>query len=180
MNRVKREFAGYGDSRNLMDLLISSATTELRLFYYYTILNVNIVHPDDGGLRLVTETIRTEDRNHFDTLVSRIYGLGGKLPYDMKEFHVIPTCPYIALSTKPDTRSVVKTLLDIKQGSISGYNTICNMTLGEDRVTYDLASRILREEKEHAFWFFEFLDESVSQRYMELEVASPSYMYKAS
>ena len=47
--------------------------------------------------------------------------------------------------------------LKAEQGAVVNWNRLCNMTLGKDPVTYDLAKDILKEEIEHEAWFLELL-----------------------
>jgi len=89
MAKVAREMvekAGVNINQ-LLELLVSNAAAELTTYYYYTILRVNLIGLEGEGLKVIAEDARLEDRNHFEALIPRIYGLGGKLPEDMKKFH---------------------------------------------------------------------------------------------
>ena len=63
------------DVDHLVDLLVKNAAAELTTFYYYTILRVNLIGLDGENLKVIAETARIEDRNHFEALVPRIYEL---------------------------------------------------------------------------------------------------------
>ena len=79
MAKVTREMvekAGV-DVNQLIDLLVKNASAELTTFYYYTILRLNLIGLEGEGIKEIAETARIEDRNHFETLVPRIYELGG-------------------------------------------------------------------------------------------------------
>lgn len=161
------------DLKKLVDLLISNAAAELTTFYYYTLLRVNLTGLEGEGLKLIAETARIEDRNHFEALVPRIYELGGELPGCMKAFHDISACPPAKLPENPDVHSIMKVLLDAERCAVAGYNEICNMTSGRDHRTYDLALAILHEEIEHESWFSEFIGEGPSGHYLRQGSTSP-------
>lgn len=175
MARVAQEIvkANGVDLEKLVDLLVSNAAAELTTFYYYTILRVNLTGLEGEGLKLIAETARIEDRNHFEALVPRIYELGGHLPACMKKFHDIAACPPASLPDNPDTKSILQVLLDAERCAVGGYNQICNMTFGKDHRTYDLALAILHEELEHESWFSEFIGEGPSGHYLRQGSTSP-------
>jgi len=56
-----------------------------------------------GGeaIKEVVEDARLEDRLHFETIVPRIYELGGVLYCDLKELHGSAACPQL---TYPKTQ----------------------------------------------------------------------------
>jgi ferritin-like protein len=60
----------------------------------------------------------------------------------------------------------VKAMLDIlvkaERCAVGGYNATCNLTVGKDHRTCDLALAILHEEIEHEAWFSKFLGEGPS------------------
>lgn len=158
----------------LVNLLVKNAAAELTTFYYYTILRVNLIGLEGEGLKLIAETARIEDRNHFEALVPRIYELGGKLPSDMKEFHDISACPPAALPKDPrDIKAMLTVLVNAERCAVAGYTNICNITAGKDHRTYDLSLAILNEEVEHESWFSEFLGEGPSGHYLRQGETSP-------
>ncbi|MCX8189553.1 MAG: ferritin-like domain-containing protein, partial [Nitrososphaeria archaeon] len=53
-----------------------------------------------------------------------------------------------------------------ERSAIRGCTQICNMTIGKDHRTYDLALAILNEEVEHEPRFSEFLGEGPSGHFM--------------
>lgn len=154
------------DIPKLVDLLVRNAAAELTTFYYYTILRVNLIGLEGEGLKQIAEDARIEDRNHFEALVPRIYELGGKLPENMVDFHNISACPPAKLPKDPsDVQAMLKVLLSAEQCAVRGYTHVCNMTVGKDHRTYDLALAILHEEIEHEAWFAEFLGHGPSGHY---------------
>src|ERR1700724_688715 len=60
----------------LLDLLVRNASAELTTFYYYTILRVNLIGLEGGGLEQLAEDPRIEDRKHWETVGPRISCLG--------------------------------------------------------------------------------------------------------
>jgi len=88
MARIAREMVANAgvNIETLLDMLVRNAAAELTTYYYYTILRVNLIGLEGEGLKEITEDARIEDRNHFEALVPRIYGLGGKLPSSMVDF----------------------------------------------------------------------------------------------
>lgn len=158
----------------LLELLVANAAAELRTFYYYTILRVNLIGLAGEGIKQIAETARIEDRNHFEALVPRIYELGGKLPDDMKAFHDMSACPPAKLPSDPtDIKSMLTTLVKAERCAVRGYANICNLTAGKDHRTYALAQAILNEEIEHESWFSEFLGEGPSGHFLRQGDTSP-------
>lgn len=150
----------------LVDLLVRNASAELTTFYYYTILRVNLIGLEGEGLKQIAEDARIEDRNHFEALVPRIYELGGKLPENMVDFHNISACPPAKLPANPrDINAMLEVLLKAEQCAVRGYTHVCDMTVGKDHRTHDLALAILHEEIEHESWFSEFLGHGPSGHY---------------
>lgn len=158
----------------LLELLVKNAAAELTTFYYYTVLRANLIGLEGEGIKVIAETARIEDRNHFEALVPRIYELGGKLPDDMKVFHDMSACPPARLPKDPtDVKAILKVLVEAERCAVRGYTHICNITAGKDHRTYALASAILNEEIEHESWFSEFLCEGPSGHFMRQGETSP-------
>ncbi len=164
------------DVDELLDLLVRNAAAELTTFYYYTILRANLIGLGGEGLKAIAETARTEDRNHFEALVPRIYELGGKLPEDMKVFHDVSACPPASLPKSPnDVRAILEVLVNAERCAVRGYTHICNIITGKDHRTYALALAIPNEEIEHESWFSEFLGEGPSGHFLRRGRPLPSY-----
>lgn len=145
------------DTEKLVRMLVKAAGAELTTYYYYTILRVNFIGPCSGDLKEITEDARLEDRQHFETLVPRIYELGGALPRDMRVFHDGAACPPAYLPASRNQTEMLKVLLDAERCAVGVYREICSYTLGRDPRTYDMALAILHEEIEHEGWFEELL-----------------------
>ncbi|MHB1420679.1 MAG: DNA protection during starvation protein [Bacillota bacterium] len=176
MARVAREMVEKSGVNidKLLELLVKNAAAELTTYYYYTILRANLIGLKGEGVKEIAETARIEDRNHFESLVPRIYELGGKLPDCMKEFHDASACPPAKLPADPNNvEEILKILVGAERCAVSGYTEICNMTAGKDHRTYDLALAILNEEVEHESWFSEFLGEGPSGHFMRRGDTSP-------
>ena len=158
----------------LLELLIKNAAAELTTYYYYTILRANLIGLEGEGIKEIAEVARIEDRNHFEALIPRIYELGGKLPDDMKVFHDMSACPPASLPEDPtDIKAILTVLVKAERCAVRGYTNICNLTVGKDHRTYDLALAILNEEIEHESWFSEFLGEGPSGHFMRRGETSP-------
>lgn len=158
----------------LIELLVKNAAAELTTFYYYTILRVNLIGLEGEGLKVIAETARIEDRNHFEVLVPRIYELGGKLPDNMKDFHDTSACPPASLPKDPtNIQAMLEVLVGAERCAVRGYSHICNLTAGKDHRTYDISLAILNEEVEHESWFSEFLGEGPSGHFLRQGDTSP-------
>ncbi len=158
----------------LLELLVNNASAELTTYYYYTILRVNLIGMEGETVKEIAEVARVEDRNHFEALVPRIYELGGKLPESMVDFHNRSACRPASLPKDPkDVMAVLKVLVEAERCAVRGYTHICNLTVGRDHRTYDLALAILNEEIEHESWFSEFLGEGPSGHFMRRGETSP-------
>jgi ferritin-like protein len=162
------------DFNKLMELLVKNASAEITTYYYYTILRTNLIGLKGEGVKEIAETARIEDRNHFEALVPRIYELGGGLPRNMNEFHDMSACPPAYLPADPrDVEAILKVLVEAERCAVRGYTEICNLTVGKDHRTYDLALAILNEEIEHESWFSEFLGEGPSGHFLRRGETSP-------
>ena len=158
----------------LVEMLVKNAAAELTTFYYYTILRANLIGLEGEGIKVIAETARIEDRNHFEALVPRIYELGGKLPEDMKAFHDLSACPPARLPKDPsDVQAILKVLVEAERCAVRGYTHLCNLTAGKDHRTYALCLAILNEEIEHESWFSEFLGEGPSGHFLRQGETSP-------
>ena len=167
------------DVDKLLEKLVANASAEFTTYFYYTHLRYNLVGLEGEGLKLIAETARIEDRNHFEALLPRIYELGGEIPDDMKEFHDLSACPPATLPKDPkDIKAIVKVLLKAEQCAVRGYTHICNITAGKDHRTYDLALAILNEEIEHEAWFSEFLGQGPSGHFRRREVGESPFVSK--
>ena len=162
------------DVDHLVELLVKNAAAELTTFYYYTILRINLIGLEGEGIKEIAETARSEDRNHFEALVPRIYELGGKLPDSMVDFHNISGCPPAGLPDDPkNVKAMLTVLVEAERCAVRQYTHICNMTAGKDHRTYDLCLAILNEEIEHESWFSEFLGEGPSGHFLRRGETSP-------
>jgi ferritin-like protein len=146
------------DVKRLIDKLVRATAAEFTTYYYYTILRMHLTGMEGEGLKEITEDARLEDRLHFELMTQRIYELGGDLPRDIRQLADLAACADAYLPSdwrKPE--SILKVLLEAEQCAIRTWKEVCDMTLGKDPRTYDLAQRILQEEVEHEAWFLELL-----------------------
>jgi ferritin-like protein len=160
------------DVEQLVEKLIDAAGAEFTT-YYYTILRMNLAGKED--YKEICEDARLEDRAHFELITLRIYELGGRLPSDIRDFADRAGCPDAYLPgysgvTDAGVRKVeeiqtegykaadiLEVLLEAERCAIRTWSEICDLALGKDPRTYDMASRILQEEIEHEAWFIELL-----------------------
>jgi ferritin-like protein len=139
----------------LREKLIDAAGAEFTTYYYYTILRMHLAGKED--YKEICEDARLEDRSHFELITPRIYELGGGLPRDIREFADRAGCPDAYLPANPTAVEILTVLLEAERCAVRTWNEICDLTLGKDPRTYNLASRILQEEIEHEAWFIELL-----------------------
>jgi ferritin-like protein len=143
----------------LIDKLKKAAAAEFTTYYYYTLLRLHCTGLSGETVKEVAEDARLEDRLHFETIVPRIYELGGELYKDLRELHDDAACSAAYMPKNPgDVKEVLKVLLDAERCAVRVYTEICNMTNGKDHRTYDLSLAILNEEIEHEAWFQELLE----------------------
>jgi ferritin-like protein len=140
---------------DLINKLIDAAGAEFTTYYYYTILRMYLAGHED--YKEICEDARLEDRAHFELSVPRIYELGGGIPRDIREFADRAGCPDAYLPDPPTAENILVTLLEAERCAIRTWSEICDLTIGKDPRTYDIASRILQEEVEHEAWFIELL-----------------------
>jgi ferritin-like protein len=142
----------------LIDKLVRGVAAELTTYYYYTILRMHLTGLEGEGLKEIAEDARLEDRMHFELMTPRIYELGGRLPSDIRKFADMAACPDAYLPKNwEDPKSILEVLLKAEQCAIRVWTEVCNLTIGKDPRTYDLAQRIVQEEVEHEAWFLELL-----------------------
>jgi len=142
----------------LIEKLVRGVAAELTTYYYYTILRMHLTGLEGEGLKEIAEDARLEDRMHFELMTPRVYELGGRLPSDIRKFADMAACPDAFLPDDwEDPKSILKVLLGAEQCAIRVWTEVCDMTIGKDPRTYDLAQRIVTEEVEHEAWFLELL-----------------------
>jgi len=143
----------------LIDKLKKAAAAEFTTYYYYTLLRMHCTGLNGETVKEIAEDARLEDRLHFETIVPRIYELGGELYRDLKELHDDAACSAAYLPSDPsDVKEVLKVLLEAERCAVRVYTEICNLTHGKDPRTHDLSLAILNEEIEHEAWFQELLE----------------------
>jgi len=139
-------------------LLISNASVEFTAYYYFTLLRTHCTGMEGEGIKGVIEDARLEDLSHFESCIERIHQLGGTLPIDATDFIKMSGCEFLQLpQNRTDLKSILEKCLKAEQGAIVNWNKMCNLTLGKDPTTYDIAKDILAEEIEHEAWFLELL-----------------------
>lgn len=159
------------DVDELIRKLVDAAGAEFTTYYYYTILRMYLAGHED--YKAICEDARLEDRAHFELIAPRIYELGGTLPYDIRALAERAGCPDAFLpgsdggarNGKPRENvvaeatptAILEVLLAAERCAIRSWSEICDITLGKDPRTYDMAARILNEEVEHEAWFIELL-----------------------
>lgn len=139
--------------------LVYNASVEFTAYYYFTNLRAHCTTLEGEGLKGVIEDARLEDLSHFESCIQRIYELGGSLPNDAMEFVRMSGCEFLQLPkpTSTDHKEIMKKCLAAEQGAIVNWNKMCNLTLGKDPATYEIAKDILKEEIEHESWFLELI-----------------------
>ena len=138
--------------------LIYNASVEFTAYYYFTNLRTHCTGLEGEGVKGVIEDARLEDLSHFESCIARIHELGGSLPNDAMEFVRMSGCEFLQLPTpKTNLQEILKKCLTAEQGAIVNWNRLCNLTLGKDPATYDIAKDILKEEIEHESWFLELI-----------------------
>ena len=142
----------------ILKQLIYNASVEFTAYYYFTNLRTHSTGLDGEGVKGVIEDARLEDLSHFESCITRIHELGGRLPNDAMEFVRMSGCEFLQLPT-PTTNlnEILKKCLTAEQGAIVNWNKMCSLTAGKDPATYDIAKDILKEEIEHESWFLELL-----------------------
>ncbi len=143
------------DVEKLLELLIDAAGAEFTTYYYYTILRMYLAGNED--YKEICEDARLEDRAHFELITPRIYELGGGIPKDIRDFADRSGCPDAYLPDDPTPTNILTVLLEAERCAIRTWSEVCELTLGKDPRTYDMAARILNEEVEHEAWFIELL-----------------------
>jgi ferritin-like protein len=143
------------DVEKLLELLIDAAGAEFTTYYYYTILRMYLAGNED--YKEICEDARLEDRAHFELITPRIYELGGGIPKDIRDFADRAGCPDAYLPDDPTPTNILTVLLEAERCAIRTWSEVCELTLGKDPRTYDMAARILNEEVEHEAWFIELL-----------------------
>jgi ferritin-like protein len=181
MSKVDRELiekAGI-DVKLLIEKLKKAAAAEFTTYYYYTLLRCNLIGSDGEAIKESAEDARLEDRLHFETIVPRIYELGGELYRDLRELHDDAACSAAYLPEKAnDTKAILKILLEAERCAVRVYHDICDYTRGKDYRTYDLALAILHEEIEHEAWFEELLGEGPSGHFRRRHPGEGPYTQK--
>jgi len=160
---VARELVEWSgvDAECLIDLLVERAVGEMGNYYYYTLLRMHLVGVEGEALRGVIDDAREEDRHHFETLVSRIYELGGRLPATFSgELGTLGSLRN--LPAEADVPQILPVLLKSAEASVRAYTDLCALTSGKDNRTYNLVLAILHEEIAHQVWFLEFLGRGVA------------------
>src|SRR3989304_3793054 len=74
------------DIDELIRLLVSNAAVEFTAYYYFTNLRMHCTGLEGEGVKGVVEDASLEVLSHFESILSRIYELGGRLPNDAQEF----------------------------------------------------------------------------------------------
>ena len=167
------------DINQLIDKLKKAAAAEFTTYYYYTLLRMHCSGLEGEQVKEITEDARLEDRLHFETIVPRIYELGGELYKDLRELHDDAACSAAYLPDDPsDIRAVLKVLLDAERCAVAIYTDICNMTFGKDHRTYALSLAILHEEIEHEAWFQELLEGRASGHFRRRRPGEGPYTQK--
>jgi ferritin-like protein len=142
----------------ILKQLIYNASVEFTAYYYFTNLRTHCTGLEGEGIKGVIEDARLEDLSHFESCIQRIHELGGSLPNDAMEFVRMSGCEFLQLPTPTNNlKEILKKCLTAEQGAIVNWNKMCNLTLGKDPATYDIAKDILKEEIEHESWFLELL-----------------------
>lgn len=146
------------DVDRLVKELVKNAAVEFTAYYYFTNLRAHCTGMEGEGLKGIIEDARLEDLSHFESCIERIYQLGGTLPNDATEFIGMSGCDFLKLpADATDHKAILEKCLKAEQGAIVNWNSICQMTLGKDPATYNIAKDILAEEIEHESWFLELL-----------------------
>lgn len=143
------------NTKELVDKLIDAIGAEFTTYYYYSILRMYLAGNED--YKEICEDARLEDRAHFELVLPRVYELGGSIPRDIREFADRASCPDAYLPDNPTPENILVVLLEAERCAIRTWSEVCDLTIGKDPRTYDLASRILQEEIEHEAWFIELL-----------------------
>ena len=152
------------DVNEIIKLLVYNASVEFTAYYYFTNLRMHCTGQEGESIKGVIEDARLEDLSHFESCLSRIYELGGILPIDAQEFIRMSGCEFLQLPSpnKTDLKEILQKCLRAEQGALVNWNRLCNLTIGKDPATYDIAKDILKEEIEHESWFLELLYERPS------------------
>lgn len=146
------------DVDEVLKTLIYNASVEFTAYYYFTNLRAHCTGLEGESVKGVVEDARLEDLSHFESSIQRIYELGGILPNDAMEFVRMSGCEFLQLPTPAtNLQEILKKCLAAEQGAIVNWNKMCNLTIGKDPSTYEIAKDILKEEIEHEAWFLELL-----------------------
>ena len=167
------------DVKLLIGKLKRAAAAEFTTYYYYTLLRMHCTGLEGETVKEIAEDARLEDRLHFETLVPRIYELGGRLYKDLRELHDDAACSAAYPPEDPSNiKAILKVLLDAERCAVGVYTEICNITQGKDPRTYDISLAILHEEVEHEAWFQELLEGRPSGHFRRKKPGEGPYTQK--
>jgi ferritin-like protein len=121
----------------IIKLLVYNASVEFTAYYYFTNLRMHCTGQEGESIKGVI---------------------------DAQEFIRMSGCEFLQLPSpkRTDLKEILKKCLKAEQGAIVNWNRLCNLTIGKDPATYDIAKDILKEEIEHESWFLELLYERPS------------------
>jgi ferritin-like protein len=179
MAKVAREIVEESgvDVEKLLEKLYKASSVEFTSFYYHTILRFNAIGLEGEGLKEIIEDARQESINHFESLWTRIYELGGNLPRDIRDYVCLSDGTDSYLPENPNNiEEILKVLVKAERFAVRSYNEICNMTFGKDHRSYELALAILNEEVEHESWFAEYLGEGPSGHFRRSRPGDSPYV----
>ncbi|MFW6039266.1 MAG: ferritin-like domain-containing protein [bacterium] len=141
--------------QRLAEKLTDAAASAFVRYYHYLNLRAQLAGLED--YKAVCEKARRRAGTHFEWIAPRLYELSESLPTDMREFMERASCPEPTLPRDATPADLLEVMLESERCAVRTWNELCDLTLGKDPRTYELAARILSDVIEHEAWCVELL-----------------------
>lgn len=136
------------DNKQLVTLLRKAIADEWLAIYHYWYcaqVAVGITRPAVTAEFLAHAA---EERGHADKLANRIYELGGTPPTSPAEIIKLSPNGYLT-PTSTSIKELLEKAVEMERMAITDYNTLANLTLNKDHISYQLITSILADEVNH-------------------------------
>lgn len=141
--------------QRLAEKLTEAAAAAFVRQYYY--LNLRAQLGGLGDYKAACETARRRAATQFERIVPRLHELGEILPNDIRAFLDSAGCPDPTLPNDSTPADLLEVVLESERCAVRMWNELCDLTLGKDPRTYELAAQMLGEAVAHEAWFVELL-----------------------
>lgn len=136
----------------IVSALIVAAAEEVQAWYQYTVPILFLQGPERSEVAESFSKLGEDELDdHFNSILKRLRDVGADVQplMDFRKLSSVARCEYATPESPYEVKKLVEDNIRAEECAIATYENLCDMSKYEDVATFNLAKRILKDERSH-------------------------------